>query len=251
MIIELINKLTPKNVHSKKFRLGPNRDGGYVLNELLIENTKKLICMGYGGSDAFEMEWFATYKTPIDVYDGTCGCLGICNEYPEEVGKTIKYFQQNVGYDEGYISVKDILENEQDTLLKVDIEASEYTAFDGVDLSKQTGLLLEIHTLHIEDCRNKFIELMNNEFSCFELFHIHANNHGGSFSIGNVTLPTTYELSMVNKKLITNISEDLSNYPVTGLDYANDGSETDMPITDPFNQYRRLNKLFTPVASKL
>lgn len=251
MIIELINKLTPKNVHSKKFRLGPNRDGGYVLNELLIENTKKLICMGYGGSDAFEMEWFSTYKTPIDIYDGTCGCLGICNEFPDEVGKAINYFQQNVGYDDGYISIKDILKNEQDALLKVDIEASEYTAFDGLDLSNQTGLLLEIHLLQTEQYRNKFIDLMNNEFSCFELFHVHANNHGGSFGVGNVSMPTTYELSMVNKKLVMELSEDTSNYPIRGLDYANDGSNNDMPITNAFNQYRSLHKLFTPVASKL
>jgi hypothetical protein len=250
-MLELINILTPKNVHSEKFRIGPLRDGGYVLNALLENSARKLISMGYGGSDAFEVEWYETYNTPIDIYDGTCGCLGICNKFPDSVGTSIRYIQQNVGYEEGYVSVQDILRNERDVLLKVDIEGSEYTAFDNVDFSNQVGLLLEVHALHIDVYQQKFIHLMNNEFGCFELFHVHANTHGGQFAVGSVAMPTTYELSFVNKRLVHEVSDDTSSYPVHGLDYANDGTDNDLPITDAFNAYKKLHSLYTPVSSAL
>lgn len=250
-LLPLIKKLTPKNVHSNKFRLGPNRDGGYIINDLIVQYTKKLITFGYGNSEGFEVEWYEKYNTPIDIYDGTCDCDYICTKFVSDMGSKINYFKQNVGYEQGNVSVKDILHNQTNVLLKVDIEGSEYTALRDVDFSNVTGVLLEVHALHHEPYQVRLVELMNEELSQFELFHIHANNHGGSFRVGTSIIPTTYELSLVNKQLVTNISDDASIYPISDLDFANDGSDVDMPITNEFNKYISAHKLFTPISSFL
>lgn len=248
-LLPLIEKLTPKNVHSNKFRLGPNRDGGYIINDLIAQHTKKLITIGYGNSEGFEVEWYEKYNTPIDIYDGTCDCDYICTKFANDIGSKINYYKQNVGYEKENVSVNNILQNETNVLLKVDIEGSEYDAFRNTDLSNVTGVLLEVHALHYEPHQVKFIELMNTEFNHFELFHIHANNHGGSFRAKASIIPTTYELSLVNKQLVTNISDDASIYPINGLDFANDGSDVDMPITNEFNKYTSIHQLFTPISS--
>jgi len=222
--MEIISSLTVYDVGSDKLRFGNNSDGGYIVNQILINESSKLITLGYGSDGSFEIDWYEETRTPIDIYDGTCECKDICDRYPELLGSKINYYQQNIGNHAGQIPLTSILENSpNNTLLKVDIEGGEYNVFDTLDLSRCTGIFIEFHNLNSITNRNKLISLMQTEFSPFLLFHIHANNWSGTFRLDdtNIDFPNTIEISLINKKFVHNSTVDLNSYPITGLDYPN------------------------------
>lgn len=226
----MIKELAVYNVGPAKLRLGKQSDGGYIINDRILSNSKKLITLGYGDEDSFEVDWFNRTKRYVDIYDGTCECGFICREYSHLVGSLIKYYNRNVGTGINLISLTEILENETDCLLKVDIEGGEYTLFDGVDCSKQTGILIEVHNLQLEQNREKLFKLLQNELKDFVLFHVHGNCWGSTFTLEGVEFPETLELSFINKKLVSDISLDSSSYPIEGLDYPNRSGSQDIPL---------------------
>jgi hypothetical protein len=223
MSINIISALTVYDVTSNKLRLGIHRDGGYVINEAILSNTKKLVTLGYGGEDSFENDWYERTHTPIDIYDGTCHCGNICNKYSDLMGSTLNYYNINVGNQDNQKSLSDVLNNHPDVLLKVDIEGGEYSVFDNINFDYATGILIELHNLEQEANRQKIISLLQNEFKEFILFHVHANAYGGTFNLNGVEFPHTLEISLINKKLVSNISIDTATYPITGIDFSNNG----------------------------
>jgi hypothetical protein len=237
----LIEALNVYNVFSPKMRIGNNSDGGYIINETLSEVTTKLISIGMGLEDSFEREWFRRFKTPIEAYDGTYVCQTLCSEFSENVNKDIFYVKQNVGYQQENIPINVILDKKSNVLLKVDVEGAEYNIFDNVALnSNVVGVLLEVHDLYKKENRDKLIDLVQNKFSDFLLFHIHGNVWGSTFTLnlsktGNTGLeipnfPITLELSFINKRLLANYELETQPFPVPGLDFSNNSEKPDINL---------------------
>lgn len=229
--MNIIEALRVYNVHSPKLRIGNERDGGYIVNELLTQHSKKLISVGMGGDDGFERDWFSKYQTPIEAYDGTYPCQGMCSVYHEHVNKKIFYIKHNVGYEESLLPLNVIVDGKPDVLLKVDVEGAEYKIFDHVTLRNVTGLILEVHDLHVRENQEKLINLIQNNFSDLLLFHIHGNSWGNTFTL-NLSktgirglevkeFPHVLELCFINKNLVQVNELEHNSFPVEGLDISN------------------------------
>jgi hypothetical protein len=237
----IIEALNVYNVFSPKMRLGDNRDGGYIINETIAEVSNKLITVGLGSDYSFERDWYNKFKTPIEVYDGTCSCGGLCHEFKDNINKDIFFIKNNVGYDEGNMPINVLLDRKSDILLKVDAEGSEYTMFDNVKLgSNIAGFILEVHDIHVREHQEKLISLIENQFSDLLLFHIHGNSWGNTFTLnlsktGNRGLeiqnfPHVLELSFVNKRLLGNFELETTSFPIQGLDYSNHPDKQDIQL---------------------
>lgn len=238
--MNIIEVLRVYDVNSPKIRIGNERDGGYVVNELLTKYSKKLISIGMGGEDTFEREWFDRYQTSVEAYDGTYPCGQLCSVYKEHVNKKIFYVHHNVGYEEKLIPLNSIVDGKVGTLLKVDVEGAEYKIFDAVKLDSVSGLILEVHDLHSQENQNKLIELIQNNFSNLLLYHIHGNSWGNTFTL-NLSgtgirglqiqnFPHVLELCFINKKIVETYKLDTGTFPVHGLDVSNKADTSDIEL---------------------
>lgn len=240
--MNFISALTTYNVNSNKFRLGNAHDGGYILNDAILANTKRLVSVGIGGEDNFEQQWAEQFPNiPIEAYDGTYPCNNLCHKFPNRINKNIFYVHHNVGYGDKQVPINTIVDTKDDVLLKVDIEGGEYSAFDHFYPSRNlTGLILEIHDLHVPENCEKITKLITENFKDLLLFHVHGNSWGGMFDF-NLTpsvsdgilikrFPHVLELSFVSKHLVNNYSIERNKFPIVGLDTSNKPDVDDIDL---------------------
>jgi hypothetical protein len=238
--MNIVEALRTYNVSSPKIRIGNEHDGGYVVNELITAHTKKLISIGMGNDDGFERAWFSKYQTEIEAYDGTYPCQTICSLYHEHVNKKIFYVKHNVGYGESLIPLNTIVDGKPDVLLKVDVEGAEYEIFDNIKLETVTGLILEVHDLHVTEKQTKLIELIKNNFSNLMLFHIHGNSWANTFTL-NLSrtgirglelkeFPYVMELCFINKQLVHQYELETTTFPIAQLDTSNNCDVSDIDL---------------------
>lgn len=241
--MNIVSALTVYDIGSPKKRIGNPHDGGYILNELILNKTQKLISIGIGGEDSFELQWAEQYPhIPIEAYDGTYPCNNLCHKFPDRINKHIFYVNHNVGFNDKQIPINTIVDGKRNVLLKVDIEGGEYSVFDNFYPSDDnlTGLLLEIHDTHIEANRNKIIQLITHHFKDLLLFHVHGNAWGGTYDL-NLTpstpngiplgrFPHVLELSFISKHLVDTYSKDNTKYPIPGLDNTNRSDTPDIDL---------------------
>jgi hypothetical protein len=227
MLLEL---LTPKNVNLKKIRLGPKDDGGYVVPEILLKNCSSLFTYGVGHNWGFEDDFAKEYNKPVHMFDHTLGKenWSINN---------VHFYNEGLGFSENCKDVTDHyseLNIEGDIFLKVDVEGAEYDYFLQTDIEKissfTNGISLEIHWIDNPEKRNQFIEMMHKLSPYFTLCHIHGNNWGNVFYIDNFNIPNVLELTFINKKLVTLETEELSTFPIDGLDLPNNPAKKDIPL---------------------
>jgi len=241
--MHFLESLRVYDVNSEKIRIGNQNDGGYILNKKIIENTLRLVSIGIGGEDSFEMDWIDKYPLcTVEMYDGTYPCNNVCQKYSDKINDTIFYYQHNVGNNSGNIKLFNIINNKIPTLLKIDIEGGEYTIFDNILLENNiVGLLLEVHDLHIPQNMQKLSELISKNFSNMVMFHIHGNSWGSTFNLNLLDRPSNnpitvsefphvIELSFINKQIINNTFHlDSSRFPLAGIDTSN---KPDLPDID-------------------
>jgi hypothetical protein len=231
--MNLLSALTTYNVNSNKIRIGNQHDGGYIINDLIVKNTKRLISVGIGGEDNFELQWAEKFPTTfIEAYDGTYPCNNLCNKFPDRINKNIFYVHNDVGYGDKQIPLNTIVDSKEGVLLKVDIEGGEYTAFDNLYPDRNlTGLILEIHDLHIPENCQKIAKIITENFKNLLLFHVHGNSWGGMFDL-NLTpsvndgilikrFPHVLELTFISKHIVDGYSLEKGKFPVDGLDNTN------------------------------
>lgn len=243
MSSNLIELLRTYDVKSPKIRIGnQERDGGYIINELLVNHTKKLISIGIGGEDSFECDWLSRFPDkPIELYDGCCPCSAVCRNNPEQVNKTIFYTQHNVGYEPGNVPLNIIVDGKKDILLKVDIETAEYKVFDHVQLDDVTGLVIEVHDLDVPRNVEKLTQLMTENFSNLLLFHVHGNSWAQTFDL-NISknpklpiiikdFPRTVELTFVNKNLVGEYALETKSLPDLTVDVSNHPELPDIDLS--------------------
>jgi len=228
-------------VFSNKSRLGNPHDGGYIVNDLILKNTERLISIGIGREESFELEWAKKFPTTIiEAYDGTYPCNDLCHKFPERIDKNIFYLNNDVGCSDKQISLNTVIANKNNILLKIDIEGGEYAIFNNLQTYKNlTGLILEIHDLYILENRKKIVELINQNFKDLILFHIHGNSWGGTFDLDLNNsqdekiikeFPNVLELTFISKDLVESYDIDKNKFPIDGLDNTNRNNYPDIDL---------------------
>ena len=115
------------------------------------------------------------------------------------------------------VSIKKILSNQKNIILKVDIEGDEYNLLKKInsEYKKINLLIIEFHKVSKNINKIKKFILGRK----FKIIHIHANNFG---SIDKNSNPNVLEITLINptKFKTSNLKSNIE-YPVAGLDFRN------------------------------
>ena len=229
-------------------RIGPKKDGGYVIDKRVIKKTKKIICCGLNDDWEFEREFLRINpKCKIIAYDHTVHKEFWVKRFKKDlislflfkklrlekildVFRYVDYLsffkdgnkhliKRVVNYErrKNEISIKNILKKQSNLILKIDIEGDEYKILEQVNKAffKINLLIIEFHNIHknLNKIKN-FIKKTK-----FKIIHIHGNNYAGTNKNND---PKVVEITFINsKKFKTGKNKSDLNYPIIGLDYKN------------------------------
>ena len=244
----LPNILKPfKSNKSNLLRVGPKKDGGYIIDKRVINKSKTVITCGLNDDWEFEKHYLKINpEGNVIAYDHTVNkkfwkkrfkkdflaliLLKKINIYKIlDVFKYIDYkffFKKNIHVtkkvvlikkSKNEISIKEILNKKQNIVLKIDIEGDEYKILKAVksNYHKINLLIIEFH--NISKNMIKIKKFLSN--SKLKIIHLHANNYGGVDKFNN---PNVIEVSLINsKKFSVNRKKSTEYYPIPGLDFKN------------------------------
>ena len=238
-------------------RVGPNIDGGYVIDKRVINKTKTIITCGLNDDWEFEKNFLRINPyCQILAYDHTVNkkfwkdrfkkdlisffllqklsvkkILGIFKyiDYTKFFKKNNKHYIKKVVLNKNNkkeISIKKILKNKKNILLKIDIEGDEYKILNTIDkyFDQINLLIIEFHNIHknINKIKKFLIK------SKLKLIHIHGNNFAG---VNKNKDPNVVEMTMLNSKKFKIIkSKSDFKYPIYGLDYKNFKRRNDIEL---------------------
>jgi hypothetical protein len=242
---------------SNLIRIGPETDGGYVIDKRVINKTKILITCGLNDDWEFEKKflqknpdvkiiafdhtvnrdfWIKRFKKDIihflllkklriskilDIFKFINYCLFFTKNRQHHIKKIVYNDRNNKE-----ITIPKILKNYENVFLKVDIEGDEYKILNDIkkNSKKIIFLIIEFHNLQKNLSKiKKFLKKLD-----LKIIHIHANNYGGVDKHNN---PKVIELSLINtrKIKIKNIFSK-RKYPIINLDYKNFKRRDDIKI---------------------
>ena len=230
-------------------RIGPKLDGGYVIDKRSIQQTNAIITCGLNDDWEFEKSFLKNNKNcKVIAFDHTVDKEFWVNRFKKDIKHFfllkkirlrkivgifkyldyIKFFSdankhniikigtQNIDHKE--ITISKILEDQNNVILKVDIEGDEYKILGEIisNSEKINLLIIEFHDIH------KYMNLIENfikNTKVLKLIHIHANNFAGKNDDGD---PNVLELTFVNiKKTKLKLIKTNKSYPLKNLDYKN------------------------------
>ncbi len=246
-----------KSVKKNLIRIGPNADGGYIIDKRVVKKTKTIVTCGLSDDWEFEKDFLKiNSKCKIIAYDHTIDkkfwqkrfkkdlislfllkklslkkILNIFKyfNYINFFKKNNKHFIKKVVLNEknkNEISLKKILENQNNIILKIDIEGDEYKILNIVNtnFNKINLLIIEFHNIHknINKIKKFLIK------SRLKIIHIHGNNFAG---INNNNDPNVIEMTLLNpKKFKINKNRSNLKYPIYGLDFKNFKRKNDIKL---------------------
>ena len=243
---------------SNLVRLGRKYDGGYVIDKRVIAKTRTIVTCGLEAEWSFEKEFQKNNRNcKILAFDHTVNKKFWIDRFLKDfisllllkkiklnkifdVFKYIEYLSFFSGNNKHYlkkivskkevknnqITISDAIGNNQDILLKIDIEGDEYKVLSEVDknFNKINLVIIEFHDLqkNLKKIKNfiKKTKLKN--------IHINANNYGMVDVNG---IPQVIEMTLINpKKFKIKNSKTKRNYPIKGLDFKNHKRGPDIQI---------------------
>ena len=244
----LPNILKPfKSNKQNLLRVGPRKDGGYIIDQRVIKKSKTVITCGLNDDWEFEKHYLKiNSKSKVIAYDHTVNKKFWKMRFKKDflalimlkkisinkildVFKYIDYkffFKKNIHISKkvvlkkknvNEISIKEILDKKKDVILKIDIEGDEYKILNAINKEQRkiNFLILEFHNISKNIQRIK--KFLSN--SKFKIIHLHGNNYGGIDKFKN---PNVIEVSLLNsKKFFVNKEKSIQNYPIFGLDFKN------------------------------
>jgi len=244
---------------SNLVRLGRKYDGGYVIDKRVIAKTRTIVTCGLEAEWSFEKEFQKNNRNcKILAFDHTVNKKFWIDRFLKDfisllllkkiklnkifdVFKYIEYLSFFSGNNKHYlkkivskkevknnqITITDAIGNNQDILLKIDIEGDEYKVLSEVDknFNKINLVIIEFHDLqkNLKKIKNfiKKTKLKN--------IHINANNYGMVDVNG---IPQVIEMTLINpKKFKIKNNKTKRNYPIKGLDFKNRKRGPDIQIT--------------------
>ena len=217
----------------RKYRLGANRDGGYVLADL-EGGYDCYISAGISNEESFSRDFID--KHGLHEYN-SFGFDATVDKYPYEYTNKISFIKKNIGPENTYecTNLSHIIETHRHIFLKMDIEGAEYPWLQSVS-SQQLGnfkqIVIELHGI-INDGWNCS---HSNKIRCLQklarthyLVHAHGNNYGPVVD----GIPDVIELTYVNKLYF--LGKDAPEWnrcplPIMGIDFPNNDPYPDIPL---------------------
>jgi hypothetical protein len=234
----LIDKLKPYKMDIELIRLGPNGDGGYLIpNDL--DGIKACFSPGVDDISEFErdclnlgMKIYMADKSiekpnlniPIDQYEFIKKHIGCTNN------------SSNITMDQWVNSSR---LKEEDLLLQMDIEGSEYYSLINMSdslMKRFRILVIEFHSLQ-ELWNPQFFNLAEIVFDkilqTHTCVHIHPNNDRGIYNHSGIGIPRTAEFTFIRNDR-TKFENHQTQFPHK-LDFDNTNKKT---IVLPSNWYK-------------
>mgnify|MGYP001269606679 CR=1 FL=1 len=233
-------------------RFGGKLDGGYVVDFEIIKKCNNLITLGLGPNWSFELDYLSkNKKNKVHIYDHTVSsypyikAIGkyfrrlitfrttfegfttrVKNFYNYKkflYSKNVNFFKEKIAHtiknkiDTDIEKVFSRINSQEEVVLKIDIEGSEYEVVDQI-LKYSNRIQMLIFEFHWIDKKEEiFLESIKKLKDYFEIIHIHGNNHYPKLNSG---LPIILEITFLNKKYIGGQKvEYINKFPVKGLDY--------------------------------
>ena len=236
---------------SNLIRIGPKKDGGYVIDKRVIDKSEVIITFGLSDDWEFEKDFISkNANSRVVAYDHTVDTrfwlkrlkkdfisfLLLKKNTPSKILSIFKYLSylfffrgENKHYIKKIVSQKkdennqttlsEAIANNRNILLKIDIEGDEFKILD--DINKNLGnvnlLIIEFHNLDLEKNLKKVENFIKN--TALKNIHINANNYGIVTENG---IPQVIEMTLVNPKKFE-VSNEITKrtYPIEGLDFKN------------------------------
>ena len=185
-------------------RIGPPRDGGYLLPDDFADSE---ICFSAGVSNKWGFEKDLFEKTGISsyMYDGSVNA-------PVDLTSNHRFTKKFIGASThgDFISITDVLttdlKNYKNIIGQIDIEGFEYDLFKTLstqDLNRFNIIVCEFHNCELWIQNRYYFEnilpMFTKILSLFDLVHSHVNNAGGQFSFKGQLLPRIIELTFHRK----------------------------------------------------
>lgn len=218
--------------YDKKYRLGVNGDGGYVLADL----EKKYDCYisaGISNEESFSRDFLSKHNIDKEECFGFDGTI---HQYPENYnGEKLQFIKKNINFynDDANTNLTDIIENHNDIFLKMDIEGGEFNwivSLSEEQLSKFSQIVMEVHWIYNDSIVPKEIkkQCLEKLSKTHYLVHIHGNNNENVYSDG---FPPVVELTYIHKNYF-DVTPPLNTtpLPIDGLDFPNKKGVSDINL---------------------
>ena len=206
----LLNKLKPISCGKELIRLGPEGDGGYLVPDDLA-GIKACFSPGVGRISGFEWDC-ANMGMNVFLADKSV-------EKQPESHELFQYTKKYIGVttNDDFMTLDDwvassIPESQDELLLQIDIEGSEYEVFLGASdqlLKRFRIIVAEFHQL--DQLWNKpFFNLTSRVFykllQTHSCVHNHPNNCCDSVKNGSIEIPLVTELTFLRNDRVNNSS---------------------------------------------
>ena len=218
-IDEIFSLLKPKSNYSL-VRFGDNKDGGYLLADCIKESSQ-VFSIGVGDNTSFD-EAISEIVMSVFMIDHSVDI------YPKRPNITFikKKLVPNVTDSSLEISLSELcdeLDNSNPTILKMDIEGSEWAILESTDqaiLQKFDQIVIEFHGI-IEKAKEgqlcTIMTVLTKLLQDFEVVNTHANNYSRHEIFLNYPIVDVIEVSFLRRDVceFTNISSEpnIRNFP--------------------------------------
>lgn len=222
----------------KKFRLGVQNDGGYVMGELKGEKYDCYISCGISNEESFSRDFINKY----DMNKENCfGFDGTIHDYPYQYTNKISFTRKNIGaVDNNHLcNLSSLMSQYNNIFLKMDIEGGEYEWLKYVSesqLKKFKQIVIEFHGLTNNGWGCSYdekVQCLSKLNKTHYIIHAHCNNYGPVVH----GFPDVLELTYVRKDYFNGVVPELNKVtlPIPGLDFPNNPSVPDIDLNhEPF-----------------
>lgn len=204
-LLQLIEKLKPFDTDKKLIRIGPSKDGGYLVPDDL-EGIKVLISPGVDVESKFEWE---CAEKGMEVHLIDASVKGPAMEHPK-----FQFYPKFLGIGteeltlEAFIINNGIHLTEGDWMLQMDIEGAEWESL--IQLPKDLMERFRIMVIEFHDLDNLFNrpffsiakKVFEKILQTHEVVHIHPNNIFHSHKINGIDVPRFMEFTFLRKDRI-------------------------------------------------
>ena len=210
-IFNLIKCFKPIKTQYNLIRIGDKNDGGYLVPDI-INKIRYCVSGGVGHTNEFELQ--------LEKF----GIKSFLADYSVEEPKNLNNFDFKKKFLGSYNNLDTIninswikrFENKfepEKSILKLDIEKSEYEVINSIDeeiLKKFKILIIEFHGLEMigeESFYQKLCSVKNKILKNFLTVHIHPNNCCGMHNVRKFKTPSVFEVTYLNKIIGKRVNE--------------------------------------------
>lgn len=228
---EVLRLVSPRKVIGfSKVRIGCAGDGGYVMLDDFAGVVGGL-SFGIADNDAWDAA-LAERGLSIDQFDHTVDAAPTKH-------KLLHFHKKRLApqASEGAVTLPDVIETypsstRADLIVKMDIEGDEWDVLDAIAegaLSRLSQIICEFHELRrlVEpDFRAKAKRVFSTLNDTHAVIHVHANNFDYLYSVANIAIPNTLEISFAARSRYSFAASD-ELFP-TSLDSPNEATMPDI-----------------------